>query len=377
MTRLLRYRYALLTAWGAAWAVPIWQRYAHQVSDYDYLAAGGRALLGNMPNYHASALHTYTQMPWLQVGPPTLFLSGLCSQLRWVGQGIWGALILTCGLLAIYGLDRTLTNLGRPRPGAVLAAGAVLLPCWATYQMTFHLEDAWTVAAISLSVAAISRHRPWWIPALLIGSAIACKPWAVIGLPLLLTYPKRDALRGATLTAAIAVVPWLPFVIADPNTLHAVAAFKSPVSPTSALYALGVHGYTSNIMRSLSMVVGLLLGSLMVLRGRWLAAPLAAFGGRLLFEPRYYLYYGVGPVLAALLWDLTRERRFPVWTVAVLSVHFGLRELAVNGVNPGGLIRVESLAELGLALAVIVALTLGSPVRRTTEAQREPQPVTV
>jgi hypothetical protein len=60
-----------------------------------------------------------------------------------------------------------------------------------------------------------------------------------------------------------------------------------------------------------------------VRRGRWTAAPLAGLAMRVALDPYAFTYYGMGPIAAALLWDLTRPRgRLPVWTAATLVVEY-------------------------------------------------------
>ena len=75
------------------------------------------------------------------------------------------------------------------------------------------------------------------------------------------------------------------------------------------------------------MVFGTCLAAITVLRGRWLAAPLVAFAGRLLLEPTWFIYYGALAIAGALLWDLRQTRRVPVWTLWTLAAEYGAQHL--------------------------------------------------
>ena len=64
------------------------------------------------------------------------------------------------------------------------------------------------------------------------------------------------------------------------------------------------------------------LAAAAVLRGRWLAAPLIGLAARCALDTQAWDYYAVGPVLFALLWDMTQGHRFPRWAVAALVLEY-------------------------------------------------------
>lgn len=357
-----RARLAVFAAALFAGATPVFERWngSHMVNaDYYIGIFAGRALFGAMPGYHQGALHVYAWVPQLHIGPPVLLLAGSLG--RWqYGAQAWAVLILLCGLLVVRAAERTALALGGDRRRIRTVAtigGALVLAGWPTLLHYMHLEDALAIALITGSVAAIAERRPWWVTALMLGFAAGCKPWAAMLWPLLLMLDRSARVRAAAVTIGAAAVWWLPFVIADPSTLTAVSNVRF-VMPRSGLVALGIgtwHSAPAHI-RLLQMLLGFCLAALAVVRGRWTAAPLAAFATRGLVEPSFFLYYGVGPLAAAMLWDVTRSRRLPVWTVAAITSQFALQAWAPPTAG--------SIAQVVFALAVVGAVVV-APAQRT------------
>lgn len=366
MGALLRYRYWILTVWATAWALPTNLHYRSFITDYDLLFAGSRMLLGSplAGAPQAGPLHLYAQIPAIQVGPPPMLLLGAVSWLPDnAGQVVWGLLIVACGLVLVRLLERYAVQVGmesRRAAVGVLTAGAGLMALWANFQHNLHLEDAVAITAIVGAVVAIQGRRPWWVPALLLGFAATCKPWAVMMLPLVLAVPSRDRLRAVGVAVMSAVVWWLPFIVGDSHTISALTRLPNSIAARSGLAAMGLPGpYAPQGIRSIELLLGICLAALTVLRGRWQAVPLVAFAARLLLEPRFYPYYGLGPLVAAVVWDVTR-RRFPMWTVAVVLVEFvGQTWLPA---------RWAATAQLVLGLAVVGTFTLTRPIRTQAPA---------
>ncbi len=94
------------------------------------------------------------------------------------------------------------------------------------------------------------------------------------------------------------------------------------------------------------MAGGFVLMVVLARRSHWVAIPFAGLAFRVVTDPQTWLYYGLGPLMAAVLWDCLRGRRWPIWTVATVVVEFG-----VPWVAPGS----ASLVRLIWALAVFAS----------------------
>jgi hypothetical protein len=140
--------------------------------------------------------------------------------------------------------------------------------------------------------------------------AIGCKPWAVVGLPLVFVGDRR--LRSLVVGSAAAFAIWAPF-LAWPGALTATGSWRNTVvlkSPLSLL--MTAHEPVPGWWRaaSLSVVFGVSLG--LVLAGRWRAALPVSLVVRLCIEPGWFYYYPVALVACLAVWDL-QTRWFPRW----------------------------------------------------------------
>lgn len=353
---ILRGRYLLLAVCAGVSFAPQYLIF----SDYDLFSYGGQALLGHVAGYHAG-LHIYVDHPELQIGPGPLALAGLLPRLLPydVGHYAWIGMTLAFGLGTVRALELTARHLGYDRRRAAwisLVGGACLLASWSELAVWGHLEEAATICLMFMAVAAVAARRPWWAPALLIGIAAMCKAWGIVELPLLLVLPRRYWTRAAVVTLGVLAVSWLPFMIAAPNSLSALGSIPSTVFPNSALRLFGLsagHGGPTSA-RSFELLLGLSMGTLTVLRRRWLALPLVGLSARALLDPRWFIYYGVGLLAAAMLWDIVERRRFPLWTVTV-----GLLEFVAQLWLP---------AEVGAAAQVVMVVAIAAGV--TVSARR-------
>jgi hypothetical protein len=261
-------------------------------------------------------LHLYGNYPFLQIGPPPLLVAKAIQVGPREGIYVAGVLVQLLGLGYIYFLDRAFgawrTRIGR---AAVLVGGAVVTAAWGSVTHYRHL-DALTLCSIAAAAWAMTRARPV-TAGLLLGLAAASKPWGVPALALALTFPTWRT-RTVSLAAAAATVLtfWGPFIVADRETLK-LGEVTLQLSPASALSALGVHHLASGQpIRLLQFGAGLVLASVVVLRGAWPLAPLVAFTARLLIEPSAYPYYIAAVVAAAFLADLGAVRgRLPLLTI--------------------------------------------------------------
>jgi hypothetical protein len=185
---------------------------------------------------------------------------------------------------------------------------------------------------LSVAIMLLARSGPWWAVALLVGTAAATKPWAVIALPLLLVLPRRLWLRAICAALITAVAWWAPFLVAAPDTLGAVGHYQTVPSPGSVLYLLGQHSDAANWVRQLQFVAGMGVVAFIVRRRRWPDALLAGMAIRSALDPFAYSYYALAPLLGAVLVDLTRtsRTRVPRWTLATLAFVWVLPRLSTH-----------------------------------------------
>lgn len=356
-------RYLLLALWGTGWA---WRGFhgSHDVAhltDWDVLRFGGLVVANDEPAFHAPALHLYDRYPRIQVGPVALFVDGVLQRafagFHYGGDIAVMAVIIGLSLVCVRVLETV-----SPRRPVVWLPAVILVAGWSMSLSGWgHLEDALAVTGIMLAAAAVHRGT-WWQAALAVGLAMSCKPWAVIAVPLLLAFPRRQAARGAVVAVVIAVGPWLPFLIADPHTTNAFQTHWL-VTSDSSLRALGFHVRTWTPSGFREVQLGLaVVAAAVVVRRCWASAPLAAMAVKVLLDPAAFPYYGIGPVAAAALLDAHQGRRWPVWTIVTAAVEYGTLWTPTLG----------AYARLGWALATVLIL-LRNAVR--TRPDSAPIPV--
>jgi hypothetical protein len=116
---------------------------------------------------------------------------------------------------------------------------------------------------------------------------------------------------------------YAPFVLADHSTVSALSSYRLYIDPRSSLHAVGEHSilaptWLRNVQIGLALVVGFVLAG----RGRWLYIPLAAFSIRVVLDPQIWPYYGLGPLIGALVLDVAGRSRLPLWTAVTAVVEF-------------------------------------------------------
>lgn len=211
-----------------------------------------------------------------------------------------------------------------------------------------HLDDALALVLLVAAMLAVTRQRPV-MAALLLAASADAKPWAVAFVPLLLALPRDRWARALGAWAAGLAVAWLPFLLADPGTVHA-GRFAIPNDASSSLRALGITAPGTPMWdRPVQVLLGVALAVVAVRRGRWLAVPAVVLSVRMLLDPATYPYYGAGLVLATVLVDLgVRRTRWPWLSIGVVAGTYVLRHLgpltptdpqarrAARGGHPGG-----------------------------------------
>lgn len=349
------------------------------------VAAAAVVLLAQLPGTHATAwhffddaaqllagggdgtgLHLYAAHPEFQFGPLSI-LAALPFTVFGERAGSWIAMVVgsAAGVLAFWFLLRTVLTLGaRPSRLTATIAGVLFVVVWGDVAVrTAHIDDALALAATAAAVWACASGRA--VPtAVLLGVAAAAKPWAIAFAPLALAVPGPRPAARLLLVAAVPVLTWAPFVLAEPATLD-VTEFRIDVDPTSTLRALGVDtAETPGWARPAQLLGGLALATWSVRRGRWHAVVLAAVAWRLLLEPGAHRYYTAGAVLGALLIELTadaargrgRRRVALPWRSAALAATLELTAL------PGAPELVARTARLGAVLAALAAVATAAAV---------------
>lgn len=308
------------TVWALLWLWTVgWGAVAAVGGGYSwhYFADGARLLL--QPGAPGAGLSLYAAHPELQIGPFALVVAIPFQQFGGTGRLLAELALTAAGPGLLWVLARARRELlGRgPTPAALLVVGMLALPVWCQVATHYaHLDDVMALFLASLAVLGMTSGRPY-AAALALGLAIDSKPWAAGFAVLLVALPGRARRRAVLLLATVVAVAWLPFVISAPQTL-ALSRFTIENVGSSALRALGVvTAGTPGWDRPAQLALGIGVGLVCVLRGRWPAAILAVVVARLLLDPQTYPYYSSGLLAAAVVADVVSPRRgLPVWTAA-------------------------------------------------------------
>lgn len=298
----VRWRWPLLLAWGLAWVLAR----GGSTGDWHFLEEGGRLLRGPHP------LSLYADAPYLQIGPLAL-LAGV--PLAGAPGPVVQAVLYGLGAAAVVAAEVV-----APRRSAVtfVAAAALALPSWSFVVGSGHLDDALVVASTACAGVAVARGRSI-TAGLLVGAAVAAKPWALVVVPVVLglrTHRGRAVLAALTVPAAA----WAPFVVGDPGTAAALTAFRIGVVPTSGLHLLGVGDVACpGWVRPVQVVLGLVLALLAVRQGRWWAAPAAGLAARVALDPGAMGYYAAALAVTVVVVDACKGRRWPVGSLLVFG----------------------------------------------------------
>ena len=356
---LFRYRYVLLVAWGVFWFLPEFNVTSRILSDWLPFEVGARTLAHwhHAKVWATPALYLYDNNPQLQIGPPPLLLVAAFERFspHTVALG-FGLAMVAAGVAAVGALEAFARNLPVPprRGGLCFASFAlvevVTVAVW-SHEVGWwrHLDDVMALLGICLALWLCARRSSWWVVGLIMGTAVAAKPWALVALPLLAGLARSERARAVLLTIVVAGAWWAPFVLAAPGTVHALGDYHIFPQPGSVVALFITHRDVAGWLRPVQLTLGLGCASYVAARGRWLAAPLAGIAVRVLLDPYAYGYYGLGPVLAGFAVDLSGTRRhLPLWSSLALGVEFGVPWLAPPN--------VAAAARLAWSLGVLVVL---------------------
>jgi hypothetical protein len=342
--------------------------------DWHFFEVGSELLFGT---HHgttplAGGLHMYANYPELQIGPLSFLLA---TPFRLLGASDGGrvlaALVMTAVAPAlVYLLEHAARAVWFERDEqcdtllalTALLGGILVVQAWSPLATIYaHLDDVLVLSACTVAVWAVARRRPE-VLGIAIGLGIAAKPWAVLALPLILALSGSSRRRALFLAAGISAVFWLPFVIADPETLSAI---KPAVltDPASVLHLVGVPlGFGPDWIRPVQLGGAVAVGALAVWRGRWGAVLLVGVAVRVGLDPGVFLYYAAGLVLAAFVWDILRSpSSLPLFTLATF--------LLLND----SYVVVESLRARALLRLLVILVIVGAAVlaRRRERPERK------
>ena len=223
-------------------------------TSWHYFSQAQQAFLDLDDNVRGG-LHVYSALPFLQFGPAAFVAAAftapfgpralLVAQVLGVGAGV-AILVLIRDLAARTRPDLRAVEIDR----RVLVASMFFIPVWTYLAVAVaHLDDVLTLLFAVLGVRAAVLGRPVLAGALL-ALAVDAKPWALPVVCVLLLLP-ADRRRSAVLTfGAVVAVAWLPFLLGDLGTLHALR-YTIPNTHFSALRVLGVtpHGLHHGTVR--------------------------------------------------------------------------------------------------------------------------------
>lgn len=327
----VRWRYALLALWSVPWIVA-GLRHAYPRGDWVFVEMGARILLHHHAGMAAGApLHVYADNSVIQIGPPALLAA---APFQWLPPFVEMRLVpIILALLVIPALwcvelaAQHAVEPGRVR-GRALAAGLLVVPVWSIeMQQWGHIDDAIALLTAMVAVTLVSRGRHEVIAGVVLGTGIAAKPWAALLLPVLICYARPRMARSVLAAALTALAWWLPFVVAAPETVHALGSWRLPMVNHPLWHLFGMTGRAPQWIRTLQMLGGLMLATLLVRKRGWVAVPAVALAWRVAVDPYDWPYYVIGPLLGAALWDVARPglRRLtslPWVTLAVLAAGF-------------------------------------------------------
>lgn len=291
---------------------------------WHFFTTGAELLSSDEPG---AGLHLYATHPQLQIGPLTFLaatpLNGLPA---WLSGAVAVAGIAATGPVMLLSLAH-LPHFSMTDSQRGLAA-AVLMPVWSELAVHYtHLDDALALLLLLGGMHAVARSRP--IPAaLLLAASAGAKPWALAFRAPAPGSPRDRWRRALLMWLPAEAAAWLPFVLADPRTLHA-GGFVIPNVASLSLRVLGVAAAsTPSWDRPVQLLAGVVLLVVAVRRGRWLVVPAVVLAVRMLLDPGAYPYYTAGLVLTTIVVDLGWCRtRWPWVSLGVVCGLYVARNL--------------------------------------------------
>jgi hypothetical protein len=355
--------WTVLTAWGGVWGLLLAGRGG---ASWQHFSTGGIALITR--GDPGASLHVYASRADLRFGPVSMMAADLLRAVAGTGSVVLALLLSAAAGVAVLAVvdavsasTRPLGSAGR-RHRAVLLCGLAFLPVWMSLAVrSVHVDDVLALTLTCVSVLAAVHRRPV-AAGVLLGLAVASKPWALPLLALALAVPAPARRKVLLAAVGTSVAAWMPFVLADPVTLVA-ARLQIPTAPSSSLPVVGLGDLATPWWdRPGQMLLGLAAAIVLVRRGRWPAVVLVVVGIQVALDPGVYSYYAAGILAGAALWDLVGSRaRLPWWSWAAAASLLAARGLPLTEPLTG-------LLRLGCAAACLAALA--APRRRGERAGR-------
>jgi hypothetical protein len=359
-----------ILAWTAGWGLA---RATPSGISWHFFVDGVRGL-------GADGLHLYAAQPQLQIGPLAFAVAAPLQALPASVGLIVAQVLMTAALPLALAVIAPLVT-GPHRATRLLATALVLAPTWTVLSVRWaHLDDALALVLLCLALRACRDGRVV-LGGLAVGLAVDAKPWALVGIPLLLLLPRPR--NGFAVAIATTVAAWAPFVVADPSTLTALHP-RVGISDSSVLRLLGVRGtVVPGWDRTAQLLLAPLVALITAVRGRWPAALLAGIAVRLVLDPQDLAYYAAGAVLAAALVDLLLTRTRLPWATLSASVvfwqpftpDFAHRLTTTHGLALWWFEHPQQIAAAHLVWAVlVVAAALAWPARAIRHRPSDPDP---
>lgn len=364
LARITRLRYVVLSMVALAAGIVGGGR-----GDWNVFVDAGRDMLG------AGGLSVFVRHPDVQTGPLSLLLARVLSITPRNGFVACAVLCAVLGLVAVrcVELARHPDRDHDPQGSELttLIGGIVMVFWWAKLGGYGHLDDALVLAAAAGALLSVRRSRTV-VGAVLLGLAIATKPWAVILVPLTMggIGPLRQRLRSPIIAVCIGALLWLPFLVAEPKTLQSMRPTVN-IAPDSVLQLFGVtNDSIPQWLRTAQLLGALLLATLVMWRGRPGGVILVAIACRMMTDPGTWSYYTAGFMLGALAWDLYETRSLMPRTTLVAAVLL-LPPWIVHSAD------VRAVMRLTACLGAIALVTLSRPAPVAVAKPAESVSVTV
>jgi hypothetical protein len=272
--------------------------------------------------FGASGLRVFAEHPGIQSGPLTLLMARAIGSVDRSGLTLVPIVAsLACGLVLV-GLS-SMTSVRAASRWAQAAGGLVVVAWWWFLPRYGHVDDA-LVLALAVGAVALVSHDRRVAAAVLLGVALAVKPWMVFLLPITCRTPLRRV-RSWThpaLACGIGGVFWLPFVIADVGTLRVMRP-TVPVSPESVMQLFGADpgGSAPAAARFVQLLLAFGAVTWVVRHERADLALLVGVAVRVAFDAATWPYYTVGLVVGAIITDAAAVRRARLpWVTAAVSL---------------------------------------------------------
>ena len=328
------------------------------VGDWPFFLDMSRRMLSSN-GFHVFAEHTN-----IQSGPVALMAVRMLSIGPMNSRGGRAIVFFVAAIAMVELLIRVRRTMSTSKVwNHVTSPAVVLTMLWWTYFESYgHLDDALVVVIFAAALLLRTRGNPAWV-GVLVGVAIAIKPWAVLLLPLTLMPHNESKRRWVPLAVSVSVAAlwWAPFMVVAPGTLRGLKpSVKLGADSVLQLF----HFRASNFPAGLRVVqlCGAVAVAFAAVRSRRLAGLL--LGGvavRVGLDPATWRYYTSSLVVGALFWDVCQSRRrFPVMTLAVTAL-----------MAPPWVVSDPGLRALGRLAACLLAVTVVIWPERPTAAPSE------